>query len=61
MLHMSLNYLLLFLMQLCYVLNTKSSVLSALEFLASDQKRAVSLLESIKNVPGVFLINWIAK
>ena len=48
-------------MQLCYVLNTKSSVLSALEFLTRDKKRAVSVLESIKNVPGVFLVNWIAK
>ena len=42
---------LLFLMQLCYVLNTKSSVLSALEFLASDKKRAVSVLERLK-------VNW---
>ena len=58
---MSLSYLLLFSMQLCYVLNTKSSVLSALKFLASDKKRAVSVLESIKNVPAVFLINWIVK
>ena len=58
---MSLSYLLLFSLQLCYVLNTKNSVLSALKFLASDKKRAVSVLESIKKVPGVFLINWIAK
>ena len=38
-------------MQLCYVLNTKSSVLSVLEFLASDKKRAVSVLERLK-------VNW---
>ena len=38
-------------MQLCYVFNTKSSVLSALEFSASDKKRAVSVLERLK-------VNW---
>ena len=43
--------LFLFLMQLCYVLNTKSSVLSGLEFLARDKKRAVSVLERLK-------VNW---
>ena len=36
-------------MQLCYVLNTKSSVLPALEFSASDKKRAVSVLERLKD------------
>ena len=46
-------------MQLCYVFNTKSSVLSALEFSASDKKRAVSVLERLKINWMTVIIPWV--